>query len=119
MRTLEDLVVGDCVVVQERYNAQSIVTIARLTKTQIITTKDVRYSRKNGDLVGRDVWSTNILRPEIDVEAVRSKNAKFRAIHNMRQWLSNTSNIRFNVDKLTVAEIEQMFRTMQEWYDVE
>lgn len=50
--TIESLQVGQQVVIAHKYGPHTVETVTRITKTQIITDSDMRFSKKSGDAVG-------------------------------------------------------------------
>ena len=54
-KTLQDLKAGDLAYIESRHK-KGIVKIDRITKTQIITTKGLKYRRRDGGLIGTDMY---------------------------------------------------------------
>lgn len=55
--TIESLQVGQQVVIAHKYGPYTVETVTRITKTQIITDSDKRFSKKSGDVLGGTSFS--------------------------------------------------------------
>lgn len=75
---LEDLQPGDRAVITDRSGPARIVTVERVTKTQIVIDKNVKFNRRTGWLVGADTWDPSRIKPltESRVRAVRLRKAR-------------------------------------------
>lgn len=87
---METVKEGDRLIKTTRYG-QGIVTVTRLTETQIIANDGQRYNRRTGKIVGRfDVYDVTFLETatEEQLAAVRKKNAmrKARAQLSRHDW---------------------------------
>ena len=71
---LEQLKVGDSVIVDGSYRGSSIGKVEKITKTQIVV-NGARFQRKSGFLVGCDSWNRKMLRQwnEEDAEEIHRK----------------------------------------------
>ncbi len=70
MHNMEHIEPGDQVVVGTRLN-DSLATVDRITKTQIILADGSRYRRADGNVVGRNEFSINYIRKATDQDRTR------------------------------------------------
>jgi len=61
--SLKNVKAGDKLFYEGAYQNIGIVTVERLTKTQIVTKGDGRFRIEDGRRVGGDAWSHSRLRP--------------------------------------------------------
>ena len=78
MGSFEHLNVGDKVVIDGRYGHQTLTTVERLTKTQIITSKG-KFRRSDGFSVGGDLWARELLREATPERIARIHEKEMRA----------------------------------------
>jgi len=64
---LNNLKVGDSVVIDAGYNGMSVSVVERITPTRIISKSGGKYRKKNGRAVGDTGWNPARLREPTDV----------------------------------------------------
>lgn len=113
-KQLSDLKPGDQVFVRDyRYNANnSIETIERITKTQIILSHNNRFRIKNGDEIGGDIWWKKSIQPataELIAEVERHNKIKatrikaLGLIERLRSQNNNSENVAAAIPHLEAA----------------
>ena len=98
MNELENIKVGDKVIVGRGYVSDLICNVERITKTQIIV-NGRRFSKKNGRLVGGDVWSCDRLTIATDEKIEKLKRDKRR--RTLKLYLQSVNWDVLSIESLT------------------
>lgn len=99
---LSNLKVGDKVVVYTNFCDDQILEVVRLTKTQILVGKEeMRFSKKDGMLVGGGAWSTTHIR-----EAEEKEVEKILYNQEVKKLLKKLHSINFNT--LPLSKIKKI-----------
>ena len=113
-KQLSDLKPGDQVFVRDyrRGGDDSIETIERITKTQIILSHNNRFKIKDGDEIGGDTWWKKSIRPattELIAEVERQNKTKavrikaLGLIERLRSQNNNSENVAAAIPHLEAA----------------
>lgn len=86
MGTLEDVKVGDKVILSSRYNDE-IIEVTRLTKTQIVCGAS-KFNRTTGRMVGCDGWSSSSIKiaTEADIKRVEREKRRRKMIAHITRY---------------------------------
>lgn len=90
MSSLNDVKPGD-ILVECRKNYMGIVTVLKVTPTQIVLNNNSRYRKKDGYLVGRDAWNYGKVKvPENgQVESIRKSEFIGKVVTAMHRTQRN------------------------------
>ena len=101
METLENVKVGDKLIVRTSYN-ECIETVERITATLVIT-KYHRFNKHRGNALGSDAWTHIWAKPASAKDVERITKATKR-----RNLVTKCENIKFN--NLTDAQLENILK---------
>jgi len=84
---LANVKAGDTLILEYRHTDRRVVTVGRVTKTQILIGQ-LRYRKQDGYSVGGDVWHRSRVRlPKNDQEIADIKNEVLRL--KLARWVSD------------------------------
>lgn len=106
METLENIKVGDKVILSSRYNDE-VIEVTRLTKTQIICGAS-KFNRRTGYRVGSDRWSVTKIKIATDEDIRRIERE-----HSRRKLISYITRYT-GYQYLSDEKLEQIYNILQE-----
>lgn len=101
-KTLQDLEAGDLVFIESRHG-NGIVKIDRITKTQIITTDGSKYRRRDGGLIGAELFDYEYI--QILTAEKKDKIRTLRLMNKAKKMIDNIEiqNDISKLEKLIIA----------------
>jgi len=89
MKTLDELVAGDWVIISSGIDNTWCETVVKVTKTQIVVSKDARYNRRTGLRCGSHGYYISRLRPATPdaLDIIRRRKLTNRLIGLRREAL--------------------------------
>ena len=109
MKTLEDLKVGDEVVITGRIT--SIATIERITATQFVMSSGLKYRRKDGGVVNGGDWDSSYINFAISVEAVKMDQEKRKLLNDLVAMIVGNS---LKMSKIDIGTVKEMIAYFEE-----
>ena len=105
MKELEDLVVGDDVLITSRYYRR-IAKVDKVTKTQIVV-DNVRFRRDSGWQCGSDRWNIRRISvpTEKDISDVKEENLRKTLIYSISS---------FDFKRLSTDELKQVYNIVKD-----
>ena len=108
----KSLEVGDQVIVRRSHNHDTISTIERLTKTQIILkNSDKKYKRKTGSLISLSSWSYDIeyliIADKEKIEALKSAQEKRKCVSFLTSYEWDKFDLEFLREMIALLNLKQ------------
>ena len=108
----KSLEVGDQVIIRQSHNHDTISTIERLTKTQIILkNSDKKYKRKTGSLISLSSWSYDIeyliIADKEKIEALKSAQKKRKCVSFLTSYEWDKFDLEFLREMIALLNLKQ------------
>ena len=112
----EDLAVGDEVVVTQ-YTSDRILTVERITKTQIILSDGYKYSRENGRMITSERWHMAHIDLNKMVADVRAFDKRRDTIRLLTSFLASKGSSNIKLISTSQEELEETFKKIRTWFN--
>lgn len=113
-RTMEDLTVGDSVVVIYAHGAFGISQITKVTKTQVTTSNSTRYNKQSCSVIGGNMWDTSYINPELDADEYRTRIKKYQAIRELKKFMESVEVLKLDLAKIDIVEVNSMLAKLKD-----
>lgn len=111
-KPIQQVAVGDKIALRIR-RTWRVMTVARLTKTQFITSDGGRFRIDNGRPVGGNFFDRAVVVDDAFVEAVRAERARLNEEVELRNWIYNIGVKRDSIPVGTLAAMKVAFEKAQ------
>lgn len=97
---------GDFLVYGDSFNRR-LIKVERVTATQVVCERDIRFSKRYGKMIGHTGWSSTYAKiaTDEDVKAIQTKTK----IRQFKSWLE-----RLEVTEKNLEAVERFYESLKE-----